>query len=406
MAIFTFNRIKKWNKIIQLLVSSIGLFCAGSICFCSGITSESAVLETVAADISKFASSNSETNNISIQVSPENLEAKKTMPNTYNEYFYWKYIFRESNFSFLSTVNGGKTHECYFNEIDTNENISFVFCGYNTNPEYEGYYKHEVYDIKLMFRGKNIINQEAINFFAISQTRANQILLARGEVFNDEGNYGLEQYEKLLGTNTELNIDGNPYLFTISNVFFESGAFYNNTSRNFGEFVISYTRFPEFLETEATYIFNSYDYQNIHKIKRMRATFDSTNFSFNLSLFNLNNHNYMLSDIFDCNYIFSHTIGNSFVSISLLIFSFIVFTFFLFLLWLSSPIHNFKNIVIVFCSFLLPYLVLSIINMLIKIPLIFSYFSLIPYSIMFVALIAFLVLILFRKKGDVIRKIL
>lgn len=406
MAAFMFNRIKKWRKIIQLLVSSVGLFCTGCICFCSGITNESSIVELAATNITKFVLSNSETNYISIQIASNNSDAKKTMPNTYNEYFYWKYIFRHSDFGYLSTVNGGKTHECYFKEIDTSENISFVFCGNNSNPEYEGYYKHEVYDIKLMFKGKNTINHDAINFFAISQTRANQLLTKRGEPTDDSGNYSLQQYEKLLGTNTELEIDNIPYLFTISNVYFESGEFHSNVSTNFGEYVVSYIHFPDSLETEATYIFNTYDYQNIHKIKRLRAIFDSANFSFSLSPFNLKNGDYKLSDVFNYNYIFSNNVGNSFVSISLLIFSFIVLAISLYILWLSESIHNIKNIIVVSCSFLLPYLLLSVINLVSKIPLIYSYFSLIFYLIMFVILITVLVLILFRKRGDLIRKLL
>lgn len=406
MAAFVLKIISKWKRITKLLVGSIGLFCASCMCFCSGITNENSIIESAAVSISNFASTNTKTSCLSIQVSPKNADAKKTLPDTYNEYFYWKYIFRHSDFSFLSTVNGGKTHNCYFDEIEANNNISFIFCGNNSNKAYEGFYKHEVYDIKLMFRGINSINKDAINFFAISQSRADQLLLKRGELPDDDGKYGISQYEKLLGTNTQLNIDSQPYLFTISNVFFESGTLHNNLEQNFGEYVISYIRFPDLLEFEATYIFNTYNYQNIHKIKRMREIFNSANFSFNLSSYNLNNNNTQLSDVFNYSYIFGGVIGNNFLSIFLLIMSFVLLVTFLYFIWLCESIHNIKNIAIVVVSFLLPYIILSLINLIINVPLAFSYFSLVPYLIMTIIFILVLVLILFRKRGESIRKLL
>ena len=403
MTNFISNIIKKWKKLKQLLVCSIGLFCASIGCFCSGLISENSIIESTGVDISNFITSNSKTNYISIQVSPNDLEAKKAMPNTYYEYFYWKYIFRHSDFSFLSTVNGGKTHECYFDEIDVKDNISFVFCGNNSNNEFEGFYKHEVYDIKLMFKGVNQIQQDAINFFAISQTRANQILKNRGEHTDSEGNFSFEQYKKLLGTNTQIKIDGGQYLFTISNVFFETGQFHENVSQNFGEYVISYIYFPEFLKTESTYIFNTYDYQNIHKIKRMREIFKTANYSFNLSTFNLKNDNVNLMDVFNYNYVFGENIGNWPASLLILALSFGVLFASLYVLFLSEKIHNLKNLFFVVSSFLLPYVVLSIINIFIKIPLLFSYFSLFSYIIFLLMLVFVLTLILFKKRGDTIR---
>lgn len=406
MSGFFSNRIKKWKKITQLLVASIGLFCSSCVCFCSGTVNENTIIESTAVDVSKYVSLNSKTKYLSIQVSPKNAEAKRLLPNTYNEYFYWKYIFRHSDFGFLSTVNGGKTHDCYFGEIDVNENISFLSCGNNSNPEFDGFYKHEVYDIKLMFKGRNIINQDAINFLVISQTRAKQLLLKRGEIADSDGNYSLAQYEKLLGTNTRLVLDGNSHNFSIANVFFESGPFHDNVSQNFGEYVLSYIHFPDGMESEATYIFNAYDYQNIHKLKRMRALFDSSLFSFNMSLFNLRNSGSSLLDIFDSDYFFGGNLGNGLASIALSIFSLVILSVFLYVFWQSESIHNTKSVIAVISSFLLPYAVLFLINSIIKIPLIFSYFSLVIYSIMFVVLIAVLIATLFRERGDRIRKIL
>ncbi|HBF67939.1 MAG TPA: hypothetical protein DD377_04595 [Firmicutes bacterium] len=407
MIAFLSNKIKKWKKNTQLITGMLGLFLAGCVCFCSGAPNENTTIESAAATTSKFALKNSNTKYISIQISPKNADAKKTMPNTYNEYFYWKYIFRHSDFGFLSTVNGGKTHRCYFGEIDVNKNISFISCNNNFNPEYENFYKHEVYDTKLMFKGKNIISQGAINFFAISQTRASQILLKRGEHADNNGDFSIDQYEQLIGTNTQLYIDGNSYLFTISNIFFESGQFHEDMSQNFGEYVLSYIRFPDFLESESTYIFNTYDYQNIHKIKRIRTLFDKENFSFNLSSFNLKNSNYHLSDVFDYNYIFcgnSSKIGNDFLSIFLLLLSFFAFAFSIYVILISDLFNNAKYAITIMFFFSLPYVILSIVYFAIKTPFFFSFFSLVSYLIMSVVLIAVFAFALYKERGDMIRK--
>ncbi|HBF68683.1 MAG TPA: hypothetical protein DDW20_05150 [Firmicutes bacterium] len=406
MFVYLSNKIKKTKKITQFLICLISSFCSSCVCFCSGIMNENAIVESAGVNISEFVSKNSNTDYISVQVSPKDEETKSAMPNTYNEYYYWKYIFRKSNFSFLSTVNGGKTNNCFFKEINVEDNISFICCGNNYNTEYEDFYKHEVYDIKLMFKGNNIIGPNAINFFAISQTRANQLLFNRGERADSNGNYNIEQYEKLLGTNTQVAINNSSYLFTISNVYFESGQFHENVSQNFGEYVISYILFPKSLKLESTYIFNKYDYQNMHKIKKMKSYFQSNDFSFSLSSFNLKNKSVQLSDVFDYNYIFGRNLGNSFVSILLFVLSFVMFLAFLIVLVLSISIHNLRDLNVIFCSFLLPYIILFIINSITKIPLVFSYFSLVGYLVMFVLFIIVLLIILFRKRGNTIRKFL
>lgn len=400
------KKIKTLKKKMQVAIVSFGVFFASCFCFCSGITHESTSIEKTSNEIANYIAPNSKTGYLSIEVSPNSVENAKKMPNTYDEYLYWKYIFRHSNFSYFSSVNAGKKYDCRYNEIDHSENITFVCCGYNSNPEFEGFYKHEVYDIKLMFKGKNVINKGAINFFAISQTRADMLLEKRGEKRDSEGKYSILQYEKLLGTDTEISIDKNTSNFTISNVYFESGDFHNNLICNFGEYALSYINFPATVKLESTFIFNSYDFQNIHKIKRMRSYFDSENFSFSLCTYNLNNKKAILSDLLDYKQIFGKNLGNNVLSVFVLIIGFLLMLFSCIFAYQMDQIHDIKYLIFVICSFLLPYFLFYLINSFHKIIFLFSHFSLIAYMFFAVLCLSTLLLILFKRKGETIRKIL
>lgn len=401
-----FRKVLSLKRATQIAIAAFGVIVSSCLCFCSGITHQSTIIEKASNGISDYVTSNSKTGYMAINVSPNTVENAKKMPNTYNEYFYWKYIFRHSDFSYFSSVNAGKKHDCYYTEIDNKENITFICCGNNSNPEFEGFYKHEVYDIKLMFKGKNTINKGAISFFAISQTRADMLLSKRGEKKDFEGKYGILQYEKLLGTDTEIIIDGNFFLFTISNIYFESGDLHNNLTNNFGEYVLSYIIFPSVVKLESTFIFNSYDFQNKHKIERMRHYFDSENFSFSLCSYNLSSEKASLSEALNYKEIFSKNLGNNVLSILTLFAAFLLMLFSCIFIYSAKQIHHIKYLLFVICSFVGIYLLFSLIDFFSRTTILFSHFSLVAYMFFVVLFICTLVLILFKAKGDKIRKIL
>ena len=395
------NKIKSFSCKFQLFFSS-ALFCLTSIvCFCSGISNSNTLIEKKSAEIVSFINKHSLTDYVSIQVSPVVKEDKKSMPNTYNEYFYWKYIFRNSDFGFLSTANGGKTHECYYNEINGDQNISFLCCGNNSNPNYQDYYRHEVYDIRLMFKGNNSMVGGAINFFAISQTTATKLLVKRGLEKVSDG-FTVKQYETLLGTNTTLLLDGQLVEFTISNIYFEEGNFFSNVSSNFGEFAISYIYFPDYIESESTYIFNKYIYQNSHKIQRMRSFFNNDKFRFNVSGFNLNNQDTKQSISFEISEMFDEELGNDVLSIILLIIDLFFLLISLLVFWFSEKIHHLFKFIVIALSFIGVYLLLFVINFVTPIPVLFSFFSLKLFIVELVAFLVVSVAVLFKRRRRII----
>lgn len=390
------KRIRNWSIKTKRFVLFFGIFVSSCSVFVSGITYSNTILEDSATYISEIAKSEITTNHyLSFQIRANKEENEKKYPSTYNEYFYWKYIFRHSDFSFLSTVNGGKTHSCQYREIDVNENISFLYCGNNYNPKYGDYYKHEVYDIQLMFQGKNIISPEAINFFAISQSRASQILQSRG--FEKSGeNYSVEQFETLLGTNTTLSLDNKEYCFTISNVFFEEGTFFQNVRETFGEFALSYIHFPDNFERECSFIFNKYTYQNLHKIKRIRMLFDDSSFSIAPSLYNFVSKDFSFNNS-KINPILQQAVGNQPVSIVLTTFSLLLFLVIIFFLILFYTDLRFYDFIIICCSFLTPYALLAIINIIKPIVLLFSHYSCMLFMLLLIIFVICMLYVMCKK---------
>ena len=405
------NLFKKTLRIIGSLskktifnISLFGVLASSVFLFLSGTINPNSILSDYASYLSEVAKSDISKNGyVSFQITAINEKNESNYPSTYNEYFYWKYIFRHSNFSFLSTVNGGKTHNCFYKEINSKDNVTFLYSGNNSNPKYNDYYKHEIYDIFFMFKGNNRMVSDALNFFAISETKAQQLLSVRGVQAGNEG-YSSDQYETLLGTNTVINIDGEDFLFTISNVYFENGEMFQNVNSTFGEFAVSYIHFPPSLQKECTYMFNKYEYQNLHKIKRIRNAFSSDEYKLSLSSFNLNSIEKLnVSKIYN---ILNSNLGNNALSIVLTIFSIVLFAASVFLFFAILDSNKLLDYVVFFSLFLIPYGSLGVINIFMRMPLLFSYHSLTIFAIELLIVIAWLLFKLFtrgflnREKGN------
>lgn len=397
-------KINRLSGKTQLSLLCLCFFFASCLCFCAGTTNSRTTIETIGNKIASYTLENSTTGFVSAQVTPRNADAVKKMPNTSNEYLYWRYMFRDSNFSFLATANGGKKHQCLYSEIEKDENISFLYSEVNSNKAFDEYFKHEVYDIKLMFRGRNEAVGGARSFFAISKTTADLLLEKRGQN-REENGFSRSQYEELLGSNTNILIDSELYPFTISNVYFEEGDFFENVSKNFGEFVIGYPYFYECLERESTYIFNCYEYQNTYKIKRMRQYFNDEDFACDISKYSLKKTENQYETL-SLKGVLDEHIGNNAVSTILTLANSFLFSVSLLFFWYSKQSHRFKRVLVIGLFLILPYAVLALINIFYQTPLFFSYYSLILFTVEFLCFLALLGAILLKERGEVIRKLL
>ncbi len=385
---------RKQSNVKKRVVSFSTFFFSIVLLLFAGSINSRSVIEESACYLTEISKSGLSTNGFtSVQISPTSKAGESKLPSTYNEDLYWQFIFRHSDFHYFSTVNGGKTHDCRYKEID-GDNITFLYSGTNYNHEYNGYYKHEVYDIVLMFRGHNSLTDGAKNFIAISKTRADELLETRGFIKTGDS-YTSEQYQELLGTKTQLLFDGNETSFSISNVYFEIGDTYEKIKSTFGEFALSYINFPEGIEKEATYVFNSYDYQNYHKIERIRNYFSDNGFNISLSHYNLKDGFH--EDSNKINNIIKANIGYDVFSISLIVVSVMLYMGSLAYIHLvfdtKLPIDR---LVLIFLL-ISPISILNFINMFWRIPLLCSHFSIIFYTIYIILFIALFIYELYKK---------
>ena len=391
-----FNKISKQSKIKQtmfcvllLLLSNVSLFVAGSF-------NKQTSTEMFASNITEYINNEWDDNYLTLQITSNDSDGERFISNlTYNEYFYWKYIFRNSDFGFVSTVNGSKKYEILYSEVDSlDSNLTFLFCGRNSNNAYHGYFKHEVYDLMLMFKGNNVISSGASNFMAISKSRADQILIERNFLPGDYEGFEEEDYLSLIGTNTTLLVDGWEYTLTIANIYFEEGNFFENVIDTFGEFVVSYITFPKLLEMEATYIFNGNLYQNMHRLNRISAFFKSDMYSFSFE----NNTISYFEENLNINHLFTKK-NNDFFSYFITAFSCILFLAVLLIIYSFNDLHTIRNLVILTAAHFAPYFILNIINNIFGKISLFSYFSLKIYMLFSAMLLIYFALLIYWRKG-------
>lgn len=354
----------------------------------SGVFNSQTHIEKAATYLSDYSTSDLTLNEYTCLLVSSKNNAEQ-LPNEQSEYYYWEHVFAKTKFGYVATVNGGKHHNCFYSEIDCAENISFIYCGHNSNKENGDHYRQEVYDLSLMFRGKNSINPDSINFMAVPQNRADELLIKRGENPDENGNFSTDQYEKLLGTSTQLSMDENIYNFTISNIILQEDGLYTKLAETFGEFVLSYTRFPDGFDKESAYVFNKYDYQNYHRLQRMRALFAGKNYELNIAKFNLTNKNTEIDNSVK-DVVLSNQIGNNVLSALLVTFSLALYVICLYIFFLNSLSSKCFDYLLGGACLLSPYLVLFLINAFKHITSIFSHFSL---TIILFSLVAFVFVI-------------
>ena len=383
------DRIKNLSLVWKRVISFGFVFLFSFLVFFAGSAKSESHIEKAAQYITEVVKNKGEGEELfSFQLVAEDKESESALPRVYDEYFYWKYIFRHSDFSYLATVNGGKTHECYYSEIDCDRNITFIYSGNNLNREKGDHYKHEVYDFDLMFKGETQILNGTISFLIVSQTRANQ-LLAKRLGCDEDSPFTKEDYQSLISTETSMMMDGNEVKFTISNIYLEDGDFFENTKKLLDEFIISYTIFPADFEKEYTYIFNGYVYQNYHKLLRINEMIKGKNFLIRtneeIDNFELIGNNLIAKQ------------GNDFIAIFFVIIITLIY-FALISFFAISRLYLRKwHISFLWIAFISPYLLFNLINLIKPIPLLFSFFSLKVYIIHLLVLVCLTVYLLIKK---------
>lgn len=392
-------RINKLTDLKKYIILFFMFLLSSFVCFSSGAFHFDTSCEKIAGRITNLVNNETIDGKYAAMVISQNTN-DKNLPSEYQEYNYWKYIFRHSNYGYVSTVNAKKEHEIIFSEAECENRITFICSTVNTCYRYKnGYYKHELYDLFFMFEGNRTIIGDAINFCAISKNVADSILEKRGIVKN--GEYSEDDYRALLGTNTTLSFDGTNYYFSIFNVYLEDSEFCTNTRTVFNEFVLSYTKFPVGYDRESTYVFNSFNYQNYHKIKRILSIFNTSDYSYCFSKSNFKNGGYADDNVIVS--FFTNTENNyTYISIMLTILSFSLYIVSFMILFFISTRKKYLPLVISITSLFVPYLLFFLIHLFVGINALFSYHSLKAFAFVIMVSFFFVFFFIISRKRKVV----
>lgn len=279
-----FNKIKRFllhgQKTKQVLISCGLYFLAFTLFIPIGMLNKSTAIYDSAQYFSQVIRNNDDVNYIA--VSAEQKDEDEKMNSTPVEYraLYGAFGMRKINYA--GTVNSDKSEKIVINEIDGEDNLSFLYCSVGfSNKEYEGHYMHESYPLELMFYGITSRSGSDYSFIYISQTQANALLKNRKGL--EPQDITPEQYESLLGQSVVLTIKGKAYSYTIGDIYYETNYFYDALHETMGSFILGYYFYPEGLKKQATFFMNSYEFQNKTHLNYSLNQYPTSKFNYKIA---------------------------------------------------------------------------------------------------------------------------
>lgn len=306
----------KLKKIIQSLLLIIGF----SIPFLVGSFSKDYYIEDAAEYCASLVDSDEVVgSHLAITVSAN---GDITLPDSTNEFHNLYGVFKQRNLTFSSMINGNHERKVYL-KCDPNNCLSFMYMGPISSIEYNNHFKHYIYPIEVMFKDKNNYNVGR-NCVYISQSQAEKIL--RSKNINKKV-YEPSDFESLVGTLFDVEVDGTTYDFVIQNIYFEQNYYFEGIHEAFGDFMVCSYYLPDNLRKSQVnaYYLNNVAYQNEYFMKYMKALYDTSNYRFNINKNNVNasiDENRLFRFIEEMNYNPLIITLFSFVSISLVVLSF------------------------------------------------------------------------------------
>lgn len=273
------------NKRITALILLLLSFFSSSLVISSGFLSKTKnvdIFSEYIADISKNHTKNGKYSWIAVS----DRENNKKMPNlvgTVDEYNYWKYAYRHSNFAYAKIANANKKINCYYSDLEKpNDSLVFLTAGSNEsvllNSNGKEHYRHDFYDIYLMFKNNKKINSNDSNFCSISKKRATELLKKTTGVVDRD--FSDEEYFSLIGTSINFSINNDKYSWTIDDIYIDEfeqndkrGEFFANLTKTVGEFVLAFNLLPNDLLNSDVYFFDSHSFQNKSKIERIISAY-------------------------------------------------------------------------------------------------------------------------------------
>ena len=307
----------KNTKNTNLLISCILSIVAVSLIFVGGIFYSNTHTEKI-ADYATRVVKNNTVNKKYCCLTVGSGSKGGSLPDPASEFHNLYGVFKQEKITFASAINADKGHEIRFLN-NLSDNLSFFYLGPIGTVQYNNHYKHYIYPIETMFPFSDVkgISDYSVS---ISQTHANKLLQQNGEEMHD-GDFSLNQYKNLLNTPITIQIDGNPFVFGIQNIFFETDYYYEGLADVMGDFVLCSYFLPNNLHRERKnlYFMSEYTYQNRYFMSYINDVYTTKDFDIKVNHFNIAND---IDDEYMLSFYYSKTAtDNDWISIMLFIIS-------------------------------------------------------------------------------------
>ena len=383
---------KKYGKLFILPF----VFLSMILLFLAGVTNSSAKNEQTAEYISEVVLNHTVSKQyLGLAVESKDIE-KKQVNDSVAEFRLLYGIFKETNASYISSINADKSHTIYFKNIDDDTNYSFLNNdhGFST-PEYKGHYKTEVYPLELMFVGTHLYGEEReelpeskiyTNFIYISQTHADKLLEKDGLEPNEEN------YRNLLGRYVNLEIDGVDYYFWIEDIYLETNYFYDAVTEIMGGFFMCGGH-PRSLAKQAVFFLKKYSFQNKYYLEYSTTSYSTKDYKYTLLT-----HNIVDGFELDSSKIFINSNANDFGSIVLLALAIIILISLLTTIFFTKYRYTVIDHIEIAAVLFAPYIVFWLIHLVTNNILLFSsFYTLWTFGTIVVFVILYSVIMLAKK---------
>ena len=256
------SKIKRALKVIFSKKNILVLTCflsSLSLMFCSGIFSPSTKNEDISSYLAETVQTKVPTKDLLCVTVQSN--SGLSLPDSESQFLNLYGVFRQERITFASGYNFHKSETITIDELDSTKNLSAVYIGSTTGSDlYNGRYRDVTYPVDFMFPLKRN-DAVSVRTACLSRPQARTVLRSRG-VDKADADYTTVDYEKLLNTATNININGEVYDFLIQDIFYEDTYYINGLLNTIGDFFITSYYFPKVSQKANAYFMSAFEYEN------------------------------------------------------------------------------------------------------------------------------------------------
>lgn len=343
------------------------LLCSFFLPYIAGSFSSSAKIENLSNYIAESVTKNTISGSI-MGITVGSTDDSGPILSEQSEFYDLYGIFRQQNATFASGYNIHKDNYVKIDKLGHN-NYSIFHSAKDATVPYNGHYKHWYYPVEFMFPARRLYDISHYMIY-LSQSQAN-VLLSES-IHKETNDYDVNDYESLIKTTIDVNVNGQKVMCVIGNIFYETNYYYGALKETMNDFIMCAYYCPGGLQRENIYFFNEKAYQNSYFINHIQKGYSNKLYELkvvNNNLKNPVNESYVLS------FYYSDIRDISVVTIPLIILSIFLIASVSLLNISTRSFKNIKYIILNLFSFFGPYIIFFIISKLSNSVLFFSNYA-------------------------------